>query len=94
MIAKLEQGERMDGEAVELHGAFSWDCPECGRENFVRSITVEMTPEDIAEFKADHGGEDEDWQTGKWMTRPDEVVCSGCRREYPTTEWGETPDDE
>ena len=24
--------------AVELHGAFCWDCDECGTENFVRAI--------------------------------------------------------
>lgn len=25
-------------EIVELHGAFAWDCPACGRENFERAI--------------------------------------------------------
>jgi len=25
-------------DTIELHGAFSWDCDNCGRENFVRAI--------------------------------------------------------
>ena len=27
---------------IELHPAFVWDCDDCGRENFVRSIVGEF----------------------------------------------------
>lgn len=76
----------MTSAKVELHNAYQWDCEECGKENFCRAVTVEMTPEDIEEMQAEHGGDSEDWQTGEWMTRPDEVTCAHCGKTFETTD--------
>lgn len=77
----------MTENKVELHCAYVWDCPECGGENFCRAVTVEQTPEDIDHLVGEYGGDPSDWQTGQWMTRPDEVTCAHCGQEYETTEW-------
>lgn len=72
---------------VELHCAYLWTCDSCGRDNFLRAIVCEMTQEDITAMMEEHGGEPEDWKTGEWMTRPDEVTCEHCGAEYETEEW-------
>tara|TARA_B100000749_G_C18449874_1_gene475798 strand:- start:2436 stop:2834 length:399 start_codon:yes stop_codon:yes gene_type:complete len=33
-------------EHIELIPAFTWDCPDCGRNNFCRAIAIETSPED------------------------------------------------
>lgn len=71
---------------AELHAAFAWDCDSCGRENFVRAVTVEMSQEDIEGMIAEHGGDPEDWRTGHWESRPDEVTCQHCGTEYEVFE--------
>lgn len=78
---------------VELHNAYSWDCDECGRGNFVRAVVVAMTDEDASEMMQRYGGDPEDWQNGQWMTRPDEVVCENCKARFETEE-PPGPDDE
>lgn len=84
----------MSIQKVELHCAYQWDCEECGKENFCRAVIVEMTPEDRAEMRKRHGGDDEGWETGNWMTRPDEVTCSSCNAVFETVENGEDDEDE
>lgn len=71
---------------VELHNAYVWDCDACGAENFVRAVTVEMTPEDVEAMKERYGGDDEEWQTGNWMSRPDDVTCSKCGAKFEVEE--------
>jgi len=71
-------------EKVELHPAHTWDCPDCGKENFCRGVTVEMTEEDIAGQIEMYGGEPEDWRTGHWITKPDIVTCVHCGVEFET----------
>lgn len=78
---------------VELHDAYVWTCDACGRDCFVRAVTVEMTDDDIVAMQIRHGGEPEDWQTGKWITRPDEVTCDHCGKTY-TVEQQAGPEDE
>lgn len=53
---------------VELHPAHVWDCPECGIENFVRSIVFEPDAQDLQEGL----------EPGMWMTAPDSVTCHSC----------------
>lgn len=73
---------------AELHSAFVWDCDNCGRENFVRSVTVEMNPDDpedaeliaIAREESGHLGD----VTGFWQMAPDDVTCQHCGAEYET----------
>lgn len=78
-------------EKVELHNAYMWDCPNCGRENFCRAVVAELTPEDVELMMREHGGEPSDWQTGLWMTRPDEVTCSACGAEFAVENEGFLP---
>lgn len=80
-------------QPVELNVAYVWDCDACGRENFVRAVVVEMTEEDQVEQCVQYGGEPADWETGQWMTRPEEVTCQHCGATFPTTE-PEAPEDE
>ena len=74
---------------VELHPAHSWDCDNCGVGNFCRAIVTDMTQEDIDWLVIHHGGEPSDWNTGNWMTRPDEVTCDHCGMTFETQDHGE-----
>ena len=65
---------------VELRPAHTWDCDECGRENFCRGIVAELTPEEKAEI-ADAGGSIE---TGHWLTAPEAVECAHCGAAFRT----------
>lgn len=73
---------------VELHNAFVWDCDDCGRENFVRAVIAELTKEDVDHMIAEYGGDREEWETGRWTTRPDEVSCEHCGAEFVVEEDG------
>ena len=63
-------------ELVELHGAYVWTCPECGRDTFHRGVTIEreqveamVPPEQLEAFEA---------YQGSWMTAPSIVTCWHC----------------
>lgn len=74
---------------VELHPAYSWDCPECGVMQFSRAIVAEITPEDQEDLAERYGGEAEEYLTGHWMSKPDEVICSACGCQFETVDWNE-----
>lgn len=79
-------------EKVELHPAFMWDCPECGVENFERSISV--SNEQLGEILIQMGVEDSpgiDYSTVHWC--PMKVICDECHREFATTPYGSEKDD-
>jgi hypothetical protein len=83
-------------EIVELHPAFSWDCPDCGRENFQRSVHVSLNPgrpEDAATIRRLEG-----WSEGdpipesygaSFLTKPNRVTCRHCEKEYETADSGD-----
>lgn len=71
--------------SVELHQAFMWDCPECGRENFARAVTFPMTPEERAELEEEAGVN----AGGCWLAAPTEVNCAHCHHQFNT----ENPED-
>lgn len=74
-------------ERVELRQAFTWDCPDCGQENFARAIEPDLSPMEIAELREEFGlKEDEE---GIFMLAPKNVTCSNCDKEWET----ENPDD-
>jgi hypothetical protein len=63
--------------AIELQLAFSWNCPDCGMEMFVRAITPEkLSPSEREEFD-DNGSEDGD---PLWV--PAIVECSNCQSRF------------
>lgn len=77
----------MSREKVELHTAYSWDCPQCGRESFVRAVVVELTPDDVIELLSVYGGDIDYWANGHWTSRPDDVTCPHCKNSWQTVEW-------
>jgi hypothetical protein len=75
-------------QAVELHNAFMWDCPDCGRENFCRCITWEP-PSEEERVEAIRKAEGLDaWEElpdgleGHFTMAPDEVTCPHCDRTF------------
>ena len=80
-------------DQVELHLAHMWDCPECGRENFCRSITKEQTPDEKRQTMAKHLEIDPmdvtpDMMQGEWTSAPEEVECAHCSSEFKTKDRG------
>jgi hypothetical protein len=72
---------------VTLNPAYSWDCPECGAENFERGIVPEMSPEELAATKAEMGIEP--WDEGSLMMMPTQVTCRGCGVKFATLHYHE-----
>jgi rubredoxin len=70
----------MTKEEVELLPAYMWDCPECGGENFERGIVPEMSEEDKAELREEHGVVED----GHWMLMPSKVTCRHCEATFDT----------
>lgn len=83
---------------AELHGAFCWDCDECGHENFVRGIEAELEEavarevcEDLIDVHFDCIPETNDGyfaESRSIITRvviaPQHVKCVSCGKSYPT----------
>lgn len=65
---------------IELHAAFFWDCPECGRENFVRGVKPEFSASELAELRDEHGINP--WETGSFLLRPNDVKCCHCNEKF------------
>lgn len=80
-----------DKPAVELHPAYVWDCSECGRENWQRSVsrTIPLTEDQIHEDAVEEFGEDDPEMIEKMLgmemmirTCPSNVVCVHCKNEF------------
>jgi len=67
-------------ETVELHNAFMWDCPFCGKEQFTRCITRELNPEEKAEINNDVPDELKEAFDfgGEYLFAPKQVKCGNC----------------
>jgi len=77
---------------IELHPAHAWDCDECGAENFVRCVVPEMSDEELAELRDDHGVQP--WEAGHFMQVPDEVTCAKCGATFGTQFMDQSEDDD
>ncbi len=73
---------------VELRPAYSWDCPECGSENFARAIVPEMT-EELRESLLDENGI-ESWEEGDFLLMPEGVKCGKCGLTFSTLHFKDT----
>lgn len=78
----------MSGRA-ELHPAYVWDCPDCGQENFCRSVVAEMTNEDHLQQLKSMGVVEsyatevpEEMRDVCWQTAPTRVICIACERAF------------
>lgn len=81
-------------ESVELHPAHTWDCPECGRENFCRCVTAELTPEDREEamramYDLDAWEVLPEGVSGHFLTAPDDVTCAHCGETFACVAQGQ-----
>jgi len=60
-------------ETVELHPAWCFTCPECGRDTFVRAhspCSLEgVLPDDF---------DPERYEGGEWISKPTQVTCEHC----------------
>ena len=72
-------------EPVELRPAFAWDCPECGREQFARTIVAELSSEEIVQLKEQFGADP--WESGYFLTRPNTVTCADCGHVFTTCDF-------
>lgn len=77
---------------VEIHDAFVYDCPNCGRENFIRSFSEDLTPDEVNELVDKYGEDPEYWSSGCWASRPTEVTCEFCSSSYETYSWDQGDD--
>ena len=77
-------------ETVELHQAFSWDCPQYGRENFARAVTCEQSPDEQLALAKRMGLVDADASledaAGVLVLPPDQVKCFDCGATFDTEE--------
>lgn len=73
---------------VELIPAFMWDCPECGIENFQRSISVSVDPGELGIDDAPENA------TVSVMTTPETVKCRDCKTRFEVLAFGEPTEDE
>lgn len=67
---------------VELRPAYVWDCPECGRENFMRGLVPEFSDEDREALRQEHGITP--WDEGDFVMMPDRVECKHCSEVFCT----------
>lgn len=77
-------------EKVELLPAFVWDCPQCGRENFVRGLVPELDEDELAEVRDRLGVEP--WEEGFPLMAPSEVECSHCKSGWQSIDFGADDD--
>ena len=66
---------------AELHIAYMFDCDECGAENFVRGVRVELSQNEMEFVKDFHNIVDEDCLLTQ---QPSEVTCKACGAHFYT----------
>ena len=70
----------MFDNSIELRPAFTWDCPECGREHFVRVRIPEFSDAELSELRDEHGVNH--WESGNFIAVPKAVNCKFCDRDF------------
>lgn len=79
-MAKKDKPEPEPEESIELHDAFFFICPNCGKENYKRALAAEMSKEEEASIKAEMGIDP--WQEGQFVMAPDKVECKKCKKRF------------
>lgn len=73
---------------ARLFSAYSWDCDNCGAENFERAVTADLTDDEREEaFRHFHDLEPwtplpEGWREFELVTSPTVVTCRSCGMEF------------
>lgn len=65
-------------QPITLHSVYVFDCEQCGRENIVRPIPVELSPDEMEELR----DSDLKCKPGDWVTMPETFKCKFCGQEY------------
>jgi len=66
-------------QKVELHAAFMFDCPSCGRENFCRALSPSFDKEEYDSICQTEGLENDG--TWNFIVNPTSVTCAYCQQE-------------
>lgn len=80
-MSKRDRSLPRPSRKARLHGAYTWDCEDCGVENITRLIAVDTsawTSDEVAECKASLGIEPHhEFETVAGYL-PEVVTCKGC----------------
>ena len=76
-------------KTAELRPAYAWTCDQCGRDNFCNGIVAELSEEESAELRDEHGIDMT--ETGDWMRMPETVECRYCGDVFSTRHFHEEP---
>jgi hypothetical protein len=68
---------------TEIWPAWQWTCDTCGKDNFVRAITIDLTIAERQRFADIHGVE-LDQVEGGHVAHPERVKCQYCESEFET----------
>jgi DNA-directed RNA polymerase subunit RPC12/RpoP len=79
----------MDKSKVRIWTAYQWTCDDCGKDNFERAVTVELTPNDRQELAEDNDCDPDEIRNVELCSYPEEVTCQHCGSEFET----ENPED-
>lgn len=83
-------------EKVELFPAFSWNCPDCGTEQFGRIIVSEnpnLGALSEGMMAMDQDGEVIGPISGSWELWPESVQCERCQKEFPVESFEDEDED-
>ena len=67
---------------IQLRPAYAWDCESCGCANFENGLIPEMSDDDLAEMRDEHGIQP--WEAGNFIEMPSAVTCPQCGAEFET----------
>lgn len=86
-------------QKVEMHGAYVYDCPECGVENWQRCVTEFLDknkPEHAETIEEMYGLEalNSDYTAFRFVTYPNVVKCKECGRIYKPIAPGQDDNDD
>lgn len=76
---------------VVVNLAFTWLCPNCGREHFLHAVIAELSADERADVEQQTG---QRHRTGDLATHPDFVKCDQCAKRFRALSVGQNPDDD
>lgn len=84
---------------IELHPAYCWDCDACGRQNFLRAVNRDATPEEMLRQSGiliDAGiiepEMDEVLEGVQFQQTPRDVTCEHCGTRFIVDKFGDSND--
>lgn len=84
--------EPLPDRPVTLSTCYSFTCTDCGTENYVHGVEVELTKEELQEARSALGIEP--WEEGVLVRMPTTVTCRHCKLRYRTEDPRENKEEE